>query len=327
MVTALIIFIVVAALSVAVWWMVAMPGQSHDGPLPPLSAREQDLAAILTQHVEHIGGTIGERNFLYPEKLQEAARYIEDQMRATGAPVQKQDYTLGEQTFSNIIAERRGRTRPGEVIVVGAHYDSVSGSPGANDNGTGVAALLALLSICAPDPDRTVRFIAFANEEPPFFGTDEMGSRVYARSGLVAPDRVIAMLALETIGYYTDKPGSQHYPFPFDLFYPRTGNFIAFVANFHSRALLHRVLGHFRDTTSFPAEGVAAPGFIPGIAWSDHWSFWRAGVPALMVTDTAPFRYPHYHRASDRPEFVDYPRFARVVEGLRIAVDDLASHH
>jgi Zn-dependent M28 family amino/carboxypeptidase len=161
-----------------------------------------------------------------------------------------------------------------------------------------------------------LRIVFFANEEAPHFGSDAMGSLRYARELVGSGERVLAMLSLETIGYYTDRPGSQHHPFPLGFFYPDRGDFLAFVANLRSRALLHRTLAAFRATTQFPSEGVAAPPSIPGVSWSDHWSFWQAGVPALMITDTAPYRYPHYHSAADTPDRVDYERLARIASGL-----------
>ena len=131
------------------------------------------------------------------------------------------------------------------------------------------------------------------------------------------------MLSLETIGYYEDSPGSQLYPPPFSLFYPDTGNFIAFVSNTGSRSLLQRCIGTFRETTRFPSDGLAAPSIIPGIGWSDQWSFWREGYQALMVTDTAPYRYPHYHQPTDLPDNLDYGRMARIVTGVMKVVEGL----
>ena len=151
-----------------------------------------------------------------------------------------------------------------------------------------------------------------------------MGSRVYARRSKARGENIVAMFSLETIGYYSDRPGSQRYPFPLGFFYPSTGSFIAFVSNLSSRALLHEVLASFRRHAAFPAEGVAAPAFIPGVDWSDHWSFWKEGYPALMVTDTAPYRYPYYHTAQDTPDRVDYERTARVVTGLHRMLRELA---
>jgi Zn-dependent M28 family amino/carboxypeptidase len=213
--------------------------------------------------------------------------------------------------------EVKGGARASEIVIVGAHYDSVLGAPGANDNGSGVAAVIELARLFAAEkPARTLRLVAFVNEEPPFYHSDAMGSRHYARRSKERGENILAMLSLETIGYYSNLPGSQRYPFPLGLFYPSTGNFIAFVSNLTSRALLHETLASFRRHAGIPSEGVAAPAIIPGVDWSDHWSFWREGWAALMVTDTAPYRYPHYHSAQDTPEKVDYERLARVVTGL-----------
>ena len=151
-----------------------------------------------------------------------------------------------------------------------------------------------------------------------------MGSRVYARRLKARGENIVAMFSLETIGYFSDGPRSQRYPFPLGFFYPSTGNFLAFVSSLGSRPLLHQALASFRRHAEFPSEGVAAPAFIPGVDWSDHWSFWDEGYPALMVTDTAPYRYPQYHTAADTPDRVDFDRLARVVSGLRATLRELA---
>jgi Zn-dependent M28 family amino/carboxypeptidase len=174
-------------------------------------------------------------------------------------------------------------------------------------------------------PDCTLRFVFFANEEPPFYQTGEMGSLVYAKNCKKKNEKIVAMLSLETIGYYSDKPHSQKYPFPFNLIYPSTGNFLGFVSNVSNSALLRQVVGSFRRNCQFPSEAGAVPGFITGIAWSDHWSFWQQGYPAIMITDTAPFRYPYYHQPSDTSDKIDYENFARVVTGLAAVLTDLAN--
>src|SRR5690606_5882992 len=185
-------------------------------------------------------------------------------------------------------------------------------------------ALLALAGrLVEPRSRRTLRLIAFVNEEPPCAFTDLMGSRVYARRCRTRGDRIVAMFRRETIGYYTDEARSQQYPAPFSLLYPSTGNFIGFVGNVASRKLVRRVVGSFRRQVKFPSEGGAVPGRIPGVGWSDHSSFWREGYPALMVTDTAPFRYPYYHTIDDTPDKLDFDRMARVVRGLELVLADL----
>lgn len=182
-----------------------------------------------------------------------------------------------------------------------------------------LARLLADESLAA-----TVRFVAFVNEEPPYCFTPEMGSRVYAKQATRQDDNIVAMYSLETMGYYTSTPNSQRYPFPFNLFYPDRGNFIGFVGNLSSRKLVRRSVELFRRHTQFPSHGAAAPGWIPGISWSDHSSFWKYGYPALMITDTAPFRYPYYHTPQDTVDKVDYVRLARVVHGVAQMVRELA---
>jgi hypothetical protein len=152
-----------------------------------------------------------------------------------------------------------------------------------------------------------------------------MGSLVHAQALERAGRKVDAALSLETLGYYRDGPHSQHYPAPFASLYPDRGNFVAFVGDLGSRGLVRRALGTFRAHARFPSEGVSAPGFIEGVYWSDHWSYAQIGAPALMVTDTALFRYPYYHTQQDTPERIDYERLARVVEGLEAVVKDLAS--
>jgi hypothetical protein len=305
------------------WYMVALPGKSYSGLLPPLSEQQTALRDNLRRHVFAVGGR--ERNLWQSAALEAAARYIEDTLAGFGYTPTAQRFTTNGVAIRNLEVEVAGGARAGEIVIVGAHYDSVQGAAGANDNGSGVAAVLELARFARNlKPARTLRFVLFVDEEPPFFKSGEMGSRKYARRAKERAENIVAMFSLETIGYYSDEPGSQHYPPPLGLFYPATGNFIAFVSNLGSRSLLHETIASFRRRAQFPSEGVAAPAFIPGIDWSDHWSFWTVGYPALMVTDTAPFRYPYYHMAADTPDKVDFDRLARVVSGLHEVLLDLA---
>ncbi len=302
-----------------------MPGESYDGAFHPLTTEEETLRDELQRHVYVLAAEIGERNVFRRGTLDLAADYIEAEFQEAGYEVERQAYDVRDTTCYNVIAELRGHTRPDEIIVVGGHYDSVMGSPGANDNATGTAAVLALARRFADrEPDRTIRFVALTNEEPPFFQTGNMGSLVYARMLRERRDNIVAMMSLETIGYYSDEPGSQRYPPLFRLLYPSTGHFIGIIGNVRSRHLVRDAVSTFRETTDFPSEGAAVPGWIPGVGWSDHWSFWRQGWPAIMFTDTALFRYPHYHRASDTPDQIDYDRFARVVMGIERVIEDWA---
>jgi Zn-dependent M28 family amino/carboxypeptidase len=227
---------------------------------------------------------------------------------------------MSRHSWANLEVTRRGRENPDDIILIGAHYDSVIGSPGANDNATGVAALLELSRLAAArNLGTAVRFVAFVNEEPPHFQTAQMGSRVYAKQARARGDRIRAMLSLETLGYYSEAPASQGFPFPsvmFRRFYPDRGNFVLFVSNFGSRPLLRQAVELFRAQSDFPVESIATFELVPGVDWSDHSSFWAEGYPALMVTDTALYRYPYYHTEQDTPEKVNYGALARIVDGL-----------
>lgn len=305
-------------------YMMTMPGKSHRGPLPPLTAAQRECAGRLQGDVVHLAGTIGERNTERYDRLQRAAAFIADRFRQEGFRVKEEPYVVDGREVANVVAELPGTGKGDEIVLVGAHYDSSPGSPGANDNASGVAALLELARrFRGITPARTLRLVAFVNEEPPFFQTPLMGSRVHAAGAKKRGEKIVAMLSLETIGYYADRPGSQQYPPPFRWFYPDSGNFIAFVGNLGSRRLVHDCLRTFRSTTLFPTAGVAAPAFITGIGWSDQWSFWQEGYPGIMLTDTAPFRYPHYHEETDTPDKLDYQRLARVVGGVERVVGEL----
>ncbi len=308
-------------------YMTDMPGVAHTDTLNPPGAREIAMRRNLEQHIEILAGVIGERNVWRHDNLEKAAVYIENTLRDMGYGVTAQTFPSAGRKVRNLEAEIVGTLLPDDVVLIGAHYDSVQGSPGADDNASGVAALLEIARLLAQMPLlRTVRFVAFANEEAPFFHTREMGSHVYARRAREQRVNIVAMFSLESIGYYDDTPDSQHYPLPlYTLFYPDSGSYIAFVGNLCSRTLVRQSIGSFRRHSAFPSEGVAAPGWMRGIHWSDHWSFWQEGYPALMVTDTALFRNPHYHSESDTPDKIDYPRLARVVSGLAKVTMDLAN--
>ncbi len=280
----------------------------------------------LRAHVQVLAGEIGVRNVFRREALQRAAEYIERTWREQGYEVVRHTYEANRVECANLEVTRRGSTRPSEIILVGAHYDTVDESPGANDNGSGAAAMLELSRVLVSGPlSRTVRFVAFVNEEPPFFQTERMGSRVYAKMARRRGDDIRAMICLETIGYFSDERGSQHYPPFFRWFYPDRGSFIAFVSDLRSRSLLHRAVAGFRAHSGFPVECCSTFAQVPGVDWSDHGSFWREGYRALMVTDTAPYRYPHYHTEFDTPDKVNYRAMARVTTGLRGVVSELAT--
>ena len=321
--SALRITVAVVAIFALLWWFgVRMPGKNISNTAP-LSSAEIELRGELIADVQMLAGQIGERNIARYPQLNAAADFIETSFSRAGLQPRRDSYDFQGRACHNIETEIRG-ARP-EILLIGAHYDSVFGSPGANDNGSGVAAMLALARRFAGKPGQhTLRFVAFVNEEPPYFLTAQMGSFVYAGRCKARGDRISAMISLETIGYFSDAPHSQTYPAPgLGVFYPSIGNFIGFVSNVPSRNLLHRAIALFRKHARIPSEGAALPGFIPGVSWSDQWAFWQRGYPGIMITDTAPFRYPHYHAATDMPDRLDYDRFALVVSGMQRVIEQL----
>jgi hypothetical protein len=301
---------------------IRMPGRNIS-TAAALNDAEKTLRAELVADVKALAGDIGERNLNRYPNLLAAVDLIEASLTRAGLTPRRDSYELRGRACHNIEVEIRG-TRP-EILVVGAHYDSVFGSPGANDNASGVAGMLALARRFARKScGQTLRFVAFVNEEPPYFQTEEMGSLVYAKRCKERGDRIAAMISLETIGYFSDAPKSQNYPAAgLGFFYPSTGNFIGLVGNTGSRGLLRSAVAAFKKTRKLPCEGAALPAAIPGIGWSDHWAFWQCGYPAIMVTDTAPFRYPHYHSSTDTPDKLEYDRFALVVSGIEGVIAEL----
>ena len=292
-------------------------GKKYKCALLPLTDAEVESNLLLKSWVEALAGGIGERNTLHHEQLTRAADFIADNFRHWGWSVRRDEFMADGVPVANIEAELVGGRRKDEIVIVGAHYDSPQGSPGADDNASGVAALLELARrFERSKPERTIRLVAFVNEEPPYFRTELMGSRVYARRARERGERITAMICLESIGYFDVRPGSQHYPPPLQRFYPDRADFICFAGNFRSLPLFRRCLRTFRKTTGFPSEGLIGPESVPGLDWSDHWSFWQERYPAIMITGTAFLRNPHYHLPSDTPEKLDFDRLARVVGGI-----------
>lgn len=305
----------------------AMPGTSFRGELPPPTQDLQGLEARLKQHVHALAVTVGERRLGHGESLERARAYLSGAIGGietlTNARVEYETLTGSGAGASNVILELEGAAN--ELVVVGAHYDTAPGTPGANDNASGVASALELVRrLGTRRHHRTLRFVFFANEEPPFFQQAGMGSLAHAEASRARGDRITAMLALESLGHYSKEPGSQKYPPLVGWFYPDQGDFVGFVGNPSSRSLVRRAIGTFRAAARFPSEGAALPAFVPGVGWSDHWSFWQVGYPAIMVTDTAVFRDPNYHQATDEAPKLDYLGLARVTIGLEHVIEALA---
>ncbi len=292
-----------------------------------LSASEESIREALQKHVWRLASEIGERNHSRPEALELAAEHIQTTFQECGLAVTSQWFQSNDgHRAENIEAIIKGFGAGS--LVIGAHYDTVD-CPGANDNASAVAAMLEIASAVsrlAEQPRRTIRFVAFANEEPPYFGSKDMGSWRYAQGLRKRNEDLLGMICLETMGCYTTEKGSQQVPGLLSLAYQNDiGNFILFCSNPESTPFLKMLLHAFREHCQFPSEGLAASeDLIPDLTLSDNICFWRAGFNAVMVTDTVYLRYQHYHQSTDTADKLNYPALARVTRGLSEAVWSLA---
>jgi len=311
---ALLLALVLVVLSL--WAVVTQPVSSARSPETPsvsvnprlLEERVRALVAIPT------------RSFGYPESLDEVAGFIAEQLARTGARMSIQRFEVQGDVYQNVCA-RYGRAG-GARIVVGAHYDTADENPGADDNASGVAGLLALGELLAGARlEHEVELVAYSLEEPPTFATGGMGSAAHARRLRQEDVPVVGMISLEMIGYFTDAPRSQEFPLPLlDVLYPERGSFIALVGRTRDARLVRAAKSAMRAATPLPVYSFTGPAWVPGVSFSDHRSYWAEGYAAFMVTDTAFYRNPHYHGATDLPMTLDYRRCAQVVGGVFAAI-------
>jgi peptidase M28-like protein len=295
---------IVAAVTIVWFALISMPGRSFAGAPPRLTAQQFALRAALEHDVRELSARIGERNDAVADHLDAAAAYIEESFRRSGLRPARQIFMVNGTPCANIEAELRGRSNPDQIVVIGAHYDSVDESPGADDNASGTASLLALARRAArSQPARTLRFVAFVNEEPPHFQTSEMGSVVYAKRSFDRHEKIVAMISIESIGYFNETDGSQAYPALLAPFFPSRGDFIAFAGNLGSRRLLRRTIGAFRTPATIPSEGAQcrssstkSAGRISGLSGSSVtkplWSRTRhrSGTRTITPSTIAPTR-------------------------------------
>ncbi len=309
----------------AVRFCVVFPRQPSRTALPPLDDALRATALDLESHVRAVAAV--PHNIAHPEALEASATYIEATLCSFGYTPVPQLFHVGKTQVRNIeiVIDPPPPTRAFETLVIGAHYDSADDFPGANDNGTGVAALLELArTLKKAKPACRLRLVFFVNEEHPYGKTPDMGSFRHANAMKERGENIIGMLAFETLGHFSQKPGSQRFPFPFGMLYPNQGNFIAFVGMLNARAIVNRFVRTFREGSTFPAIGSVAPSFVEGADLSDHWAYDHFGYPSCMVTDTAPFRNPFYHSQRDTPDTVDYANLARVTAALATMIQTLA---
>ncbi len=309
-----------ACLALVLWFLVTQPMRAPafvvgDGPSDELIARLERHVKVLSEELPARAADAG--------TLEASAVYIEAQLQAAGATVRDQVFEVEGVAYRNIITEFGPRT--GSRIVLGAHYDSAGGLPGADDNASGVAGLIELVrALAAEPPSHRIELVAYTLEEPPYFRGPFMGSAVHAASLKEAGADVRLMLALEMIGYFTDAPDSQAFPFAvLRPFYPSSGNFAAIVGSFGDFRLTRDAKRILRSSSKLPVYSINAPTFVPGIDFSDHLNYWAQDYPALMITDTAFYRNKAYHTREDTADRLDYRRMAQLVLGVEALIRGL----
>ena len=322
----IVLLIAVLTMFAVVWRCLVFPLVSGSSNCRP-SSGHHPLQLALEAHVRAIATR--PHSLACPDDLESAARHIETELASYGLTSEPQIFEVEGQSVRNIeVVFEPSETAPvAATLVVGAHYDSAVGTPGANDNGTGVAALLEIARALATTPQkltRRVRLVFFVNEELPYGKTEHMGALRHAERLKTNGETILGMIALETIGYFSDVPGSQRLPFPFNWIYPDTGHFLAFIGLPGSRSFLGRTVAAFRATSQFASTGTVVPGVVEGADLSDHWAYHHVGFPALMATDTAPYRNPFYHQPYDTPDTINYGALAEVTRGLEATVRRLA---
>lgn len=279
----------------------------------------------LYDHVHALSVAIGSRSVAEHDRILRAESYIRGILEGQGVPYSLQGYDHEGKRFSNVIVELKGTEQPGESVIVGAHYDTVYGTPGADDNASAVAVLLELCrDLKEYRPQRTLKLIFFVLEEPPAFMTHAMGSYVYAQQAQRSGERIHGMISLEMVGYFSDAEGSQAFPVPgMHMLFPDRGNFIGVIGNVHSRELTLAVAEALKVGSEIPVESLVALPFIPGVGLSDHGPFWKMGYRAVMVTDTAFYRNPNYHTPHDTIETLRFDKMSQLVRGMVHVVEFL----
>lgn len=315
----------VAFLGATGWYCTQMPGVRFAGASPPLTSEEDDFADRLREHVDTLARDIGPRGSHQSSNLQRAGDYVTRELERAGYDVREVAVQSRNSSAVNYEATLRGIGASEQILVVGAHLDSPKGSPGANANASGVAALLEVArALQGATFDRTVRFVVFGNGAPPHTGRDTSGASQYLRGALERQERVWGALVLDSLGSYSDAKGSQKNPFPFNFVYPDTANYIAFVGDLPSRDVVAKCVETFRTGGRIGCEGIALPGFLPGVLHSDHAPFAEKGLRAVMVTDTGVLRNERWGGPEDTADRIDTQRLARVVTGLVRVVGMLA---
>jgi hypothetical protein len=323
----LLVILFIAFLFFSYWYMLQCKGNWRGEPLEKKMKTELiEIKKSMESDIEYLQnlGPRNSENDTSYKQLRQCEKWIKQRWESQGYVVKKQTFSFKGKEYSNLEIEIKGRTLPSEIIIISAQYDTLPGSPGANNNGSGIAILFQLSRLLKSHiPERTLRLLNFVNEEDPFFGTEMMGSYQYAKRAYQYRENIRIMLSLDALGIFKEEPGSQKYPFPFSLVYPNRGNFLAFIGDFSSRKYMVETTRGFKKGSSFLIEAGVVPKWVEGAGWSDHLSFWKFGYPGIMVTDTGGFRSPSHTTKEDTMEKLNFEAMSRIVVGMYSAIVEL----
>jgi len=323
----LLVILFVAFLFFSYWYMLKCTGNWRGEPLEKKMKTELiEIKKSMESDIEYLQnlGPRNSENDTSYKQLRQCEKWIKQRWESQGYAVKRHTFSFGGRDYSNLEIEIKGNISPSEIIIVSAQYDTLSDSPGANNNGSGMAILFQLSRLLKKHtPGRTLRLLNFVNEEDPFFGTEMMGSYQYAKRAYQHRENIRIMLSLDALGIYKEEPGSQKYPFPFSLVYPNRGNFLAFIGDFSSRKYMVETTRGFKKGSSFLIEAGVVPKWVEGAGWSDHLSFWKFGYPGIMVTDTGGFRSPSHTTKEDTMEKLNFEAMSRIVVGMYSAIVEL----
>lgn len=321
------VILFVAFLYFSYWYMMKCEGYWKGDPLEKqmkaeLSEMKKGMESDI-EYLQNLGPRNSENETNY-KQLRQCEEWIKQRWESQGYVVKKHTFSIKGKEYSNLEIEIKGRTAPSEIIIISAQYDTLPDSPGANNNGSGMAILFQLSHLLRKHtPDRTLRLLNFVNEEDPFFGTEMMGSFQYAKRSHQLREDIKVMLSMDALGIYKEEPDSQKLPFPFSMFYPNRGNFLAFIGNLRSRKYMVEATRGFKKGSSFPIEAGVVPEWIEAADWSDHRSFWQFRYPGIMVTDTGGFRSPYHTTKGDTMEKLNFEAMTRIVIGMYCVVIEL----
>jgi Zn-dependent M28 family amino/carboxypeptidase len=329
--TELILLLILVVLGIfAYWYLIDCEGEWQGETLEKQEKIDLNLIGSELQsdiaYLQNLGPRNSESLINY-QQLRKCEEWIVEKWKSQGYLPTRHSAAVEGKEYYNIVIEIPGTVTPSEIVIISAQYDTLPDSPGANNNGSGVATLFQLSKLIRNfRPRRTVRLIEFVNEEDPFWGTDKMGSYIYAKNCYNRNEDIKVMLSLDAIGIYKNSSGTQNLPFPFSLFYPDRGNFLAFIGNISSRPYVKAVTAGFKKGSSFPIAAGVAPEWVDGVTWSDHYSFWKFGYPAVQITDTGGFRSASHTTKDDTMEKISFNALSRVVVGMYSALIDLAQN-